>query len=95
MALNKGPLASPYPTQDSHSNSSTRSWKKKFEEWGYSKYIKTKGKKRELEGKDMDFRHVNNPIAPQRNQNFKRRKLRELSPSAGELFHPQCFLIIF
>jgi hypothetical protein len=67
----------------------------KLKEWGYSKYIKTEGNKRELEGKDMDFRHVNNPIAPQRNQNFKRRKLRELSPSAGELFHPQCFLIIF
>jgi hypothetical protein len=76
-------------------NSSRRSWKMKLQKWGYSKYIKTKGKKRKLEGKDREFRHVNSPITPQRNQNFKRRKIREVSPGAGELFHPQCFFIIF
>jgi hypothetical protein len=91
----KRSVGNPSPAQNSHLNPSIRSWKTKVGEWGYSKYIKSKGKKRKLEGRDIDFHHGNNRIPRQRNQKFKRRKIQEVSPSVGELLYSQCFSIIF
>lgn len=71
---------------------SLRTWKNKFEEWGYVKktpknvmeFIVAKGTKRKLEGKDTIFFHRGNEVGTEKINNFKRRKTSGAAPSIGE-----------
>jgi hypothetical protein len=77
--------------------SSKRSWKNKLDAWGYKKNmtshdvkcIVAKGTKRILEGTDTVFFYRGTRVTKKRIENFKRRRIGEVSPSVREFTYVQ------
>lgn len=73
----------------------TRKWKEKLQKWNFHKYLNidnmniivAKQQKRAMEGKDTVFMYGSAQITSERIENFKRRKVSNvtthMSPSAG------------
>lgn len=97
MDSNPGPLKNFDISTKANINASPRTWKGKLKEWGYNKnmttpdmqWIVAKGKKRALEGKYTTFFHGVTHVTAQRIENFKRRKMREVSASARKFLYMQ------
>jgi hypothetical protein len=72
---------------------STRIWRYKLKEWGYSKhkpaedmkFMVAKGKERALAGKDTIFYRGGTKVTADEIKNFKRRKVGEAPSNIGEL----------